>query len=144
MDTVTTAQTKVREAQDLYEEYREAVDNITERDLVALTIDFFLKNPNIASFTWDQYTPYFMDGEPCIFSVNTHYMRVQYLSGEVPPDAEAIWHGGDEYVVPEEGRVLLRDFCRVPEDVFLNLFGDHSEVTISNLGVVTRTEFQHD
>lgn len=30
----------------------------------------------INSITWNQYTPYFMDGNECVFSTNIKYMRV--------------------------------------------------------------------
>lgn len=35
--------------------------------------DFFEKWPEVEVLTWNQYTPYFNDGEECVFSVNDLY-----------------------------------------------------------------------
>jgi hypothetical protein len=32
--------------------------------------EFFDKNPGITALKWTQYTPYFNDGDPCVFNVN--------------------------------------------------------------------------
>lgn len=37
---------------------------------------FFELNPEIQSIEWTQYTPYFNDGEECIFSVNEMFFRL--------------------------------------------------------------------
>lgn len=33
------------------------------------TLEFFKLNPGVTGFTWTQYTPYFNDGEACLFGV---------------------------------------------------------------------------
>lgn len=35
-----------------------------------VTKEFFDKNPGITAIKWSQYTPYFADGDPCVFAVN--------------------------------------------------------------------------
>lgn len=35
--------------------------------------EFFDKNPGITALKWSQYTPYFNDGDTCVFRVNTVY-----------------------------------------------------------------------
>lgn len=35
---------------------------------------FFDENPNVGGVQWTQYTPYFNDGEECVFSVNDMYL----------------------------------------------------------------------
>lgn len=36
-----------------------------------------LDDPTIVAFGWSQYTPYFNDGEPCVFSVNELWVRTE-------------------------------------------------------------------
>jgi len=36
--------------------------------------NFFNCYPNIEAIAWNQYTPYFNDGEPCVFSANDPYL----------------------------------------------------------------------
>lgn len=36
----------------------------------------FDKYPNLASFSWNQYTPYFNDGEPCEFSADYEHLTI--------------------------------------------------------------------
>lgn len=38
--------------------------------------DFFKAHPEVRSIVWTQYTPYFNDGEPCVFGVNDLDLRV--------------------------------------------------------------------
>lgn len=33
--------------------------------------DLFISIPEVSSFSWNQYTPYFNDGDECVFRVNT-------------------------------------------------------------------------
>lgn len=35
---------------------------------------FFAENPNVGGVQWTQYTPYFNDGDECVFSVNDMYL----------------------------------------------------------------------
>lgn len=37
---------------------------------------FFERNPSVHGFRWTQYTPYWMDGEECEFSVNTPELEI--------------------------------------------------------------------
>ena len=50
--------------------------------------NIFEKYPKIESLGWNQYTPYFMDGDTCVFSANTDYLSV---NGEYVDDCE--WMG---------------------------------------------------
>jgi hypothetical protein len=43
-----------------------------------------LDDPTIESFGWTQYTPYFNDGEPCVFSVNEE-LSVTLVDGNSTP-----------------------------------------------------------
>jgi len=38
--------------------------------------DLFKRYPDLKSFSWTQYTPYFNDGDECIFGANTEYLSI--------------------------------------------------------------------
>jgi hypothetical protein len=44
----------------------------------------FEKHPTLEYFSWNQYTPYFNDGDVCEFSVNRDYMTAKDINNEVP------------------------------------------------------------
>lgn len=38
--------------------------------------EVFKKHPDLKSFSWTQYTPYFNDGDECVFSAHTDYISI--------------------------------------------------------------------
>lgn len=62
-----------------------------------------LDDPYIHSFGWTQYTPYFNDGEPCVFSVGTPWFRTvddakaaAEKRAEVKTDGHSNWDDDDD------------------------------------------------
>lgn len=61
--------------------------------------DFFNKNPGITAMKWTQYTPYFADGDPCVFNVNEPTFTNAPLDnldevspyGEYEGEEEGVW-----------------------------------------------------
>lgn len=56
----------------------------------------FVDHPNLISFSWTQYAPYFNDGDPCTFSAHTDDIRLRTTDGpervgEECPDCEEAW-----------------------------------------------------
>lgn len=58
--------------------------------LKELFSEFFKAHPEARSIVWTQYTPYFNDGEPCVFGVGDLELRVDD-STAVAPDAYAAY-----------------------------------------------------
>jgi hypothetical protein len=53
------------------------------KDLFAqASAEVFAANPRLISFGWTQYTPYFNDGDECIFRCNTDYIRLNVDESE--------------------------------------------------------------
>lgn len=122
-------------------------------------LDAVLALPNVHSVKWTQYTPYFNDGEPCIFRVNEvgvrldpapvdaeedydeyldSYEMVKYPNGyrgePVPiPGCESVWP-----VVTELNEALphLEDFLE-------ESFGDHATVVATQAGFEVEF-YEHD
>lgn len=97
----------------------------------------FEKYPEVNTINWSQYTPYFNDGDECVFSVNSSYPRINEL---------------DEYDIDEkENPSLSQAFAEIStllesidEQVYKNVFGDHVEVTINRDGKVEVADYEHD
>ena len=85
--------------------------------------------PGAASVGWDQYTPYFNDGDPCEFSVNGVYCFDQ--------EDDEIWQ------LPEEVREIGREIMAVPTTVFLDCFGEHASIRFDGKNL-TVSECHHD
>lgn len=92
--------------------------------------EVFKKFPDLKSFAWTQYTPYFNDGDVCVFEVYRHY---PYLNGS----------DDQEYDSAEADEIskLLGAF---EEDDLKAAFGDHVKVTIHRDGKVETEDYEHD
>lgn len=104
----------------------------------------FTENPTLKSFSWTQYTPYFNDGNECVFSAHTDYPEVNGY------DEYGYKTDGDEDIeagsLEEHKRLvaLVRDLLtNIEEDDFRTMFGDHVQVTVTRKGVEVE-EYSHD
>lgn len=93
----------------------------------------FQDHPDLVSFSWTQYTPYFNDGDACHFGVNS-YLNVCFSNGDEMEDWEigysrkyAEGFSEDHMVAADRAHELVSG---VPEEVMEKLFGDHVEVTV--------------
>lgn len=123
------------------------------------TKEFFEQNPLVNAILWNQYTPYFNDGEPCEFRVgfatftNSDGSMINW--GEYTGEEEGVWTYGDDCYNDEENEVpaevnttLCDSFDRIlqsgeMEDVMLAMFGDHVTVIATREGFEV-AEFAHD
>jgi hypothetical protein len=97
-----------------------------------LTKNIFEDNPNLESFGWSQYTPYFNnDGENCTFSANTDCIYINGKSAENNPDSLKITNEVKEFL------------SKFNEYFFISQFGDHAEITVTAKGVSVE-ECEHD
>lgn len=109
----------------------------------------------IKSIEWTQYTPYFNDGDNCEFSVNSDYLSI---NGDREDDVDFISKTNYEKVngqymeVPnpnydKECADFVNRFSNIigqmPNEVMLNMFGDHVSVTYSD-GKFTVSDCRHD
>lgn len=91
--------------------------------------EIFLKYPNLEEVSWNAYTPYFNDGEPCVFSSNHNY-------------AEFSFHEDKEE--NEEVESEVESFLSKFDDELLrNLFGDHVEIIVTKEGISVE-EYEHE
>ena len=124
----------------------------------------FLKYPKLNSFGWTQYTPYFNDGDACLFYANTDYLMI---NDEYAEDSEWFsknkiisWGQWNQDIKSYEGRVeepntqfdedLLNAYDDIAlflgnfgNDFYLTKFGDHAEITVTKSSVDI-SDYDHD
>lgn len=120
---------------------------------------FMTKHPYVTALMWRQYTPYFNDGDPCIFGVNEpEVFIVPELCATYDPHHGKDWHSCEHsYEDGEEGvngwnlkesslKDDLKEFaektCGNP-DLMLAVFGDHVKITCTATDILVE-EYEHD
>lgn len=116
----------------------------------------FDKHPALESFGWNQYTPYFNDGDECTFSANIDYpcingqneddsdvlMKTIYKQDETGKYVKVV----NENYNPELGLACddVKEFLgNIDDAVLRDMFGDHVSVTVSRTGTEVE-EYDHD
>jgi hypothetical protein len=122
---------------------------------------FFELNPGINALRWTQYTPYFNDGDACVFGVNDVYFtnaKGEQLNdvnswgwGEYEGDDEDVW--AESYMTYLSGKQgvnaasceFLSSMINSSEmvDIMEQMFGDHVCVTVTREGIDVE-EYDHD
>ena len=127
---------------------------------------FFEQFPKIDSVVWDQYTPYFNDGDVCTFSGPYNEVRITgdlKGMGLVEADPEDWNKPHDFYEEYDDGTFclygseetgnselvkeidsFLTEFERIDDDILLALFGDHATVTAKRDGSFEVEECEHE
>jgi len=134
--------------------------------------EFFEKNPEVESIHWVQYTPYFNDGSPCVFSVGDMYATLKgdkvdgdegsclYLGDWVDDHIKkgSTWaiEAKEEYeravsLVGSEDRLReineevssLERYIGSIEDFMCIIYDDHSMITVKP-GSTEVVEYEHD
>lgn len=113
--------------------------------------EFVKDHPQVKAVKWTQYTPYFNDGEACVFSVNEPYFFFEGDDLEEDDGHETYWAPGTEYGPKvEQCDVTTWAACKqlaqhlgAASDALEALFGDHVRVIVSAEGVSV-DEYDHD
>lgn len=110
------------------------------------------KCPEVTAIRWKQYTPYFNDGEPCVFRVGE--VEVAIVGGILGVDPEDLEEEGwyCTYELPEikqELKEQLRGINKLfsgdaAEKALLAAFDDHQIVTVYADGRCEVEEYYHD
>ena len=118
-------------------EAQEVVKAEFEKEALSL-----LDELGIDSFTWQQYTPYFNDGDACVFSVYADEPRINdvdpYETDNFPKYGTAEY---DTFWTPY--RLIANFVTSFSEEDLEFMFGDHVEVTVSRDGIEVE-EYSHD
>lgn len=116
---------------------------------------FFKKHPDIKAIGWTQYTPYFNDGEECVFNVNGLNATKSQKDLDDNVDlydggwAEVYTRYNDPKAAPGFTTEEWADLCKLSktlegmEDELKIGFGDHVKVIVTHDGVEVE-EYEHD
>lgn len=118
--------------------------------------EFFRENPNLVSFSWTQYTPYFNDGDSCEFSAHTDYINFVFMDGDVEVECEDVgaWSLRDnsDYLDDvlknsdqnrQTALKVIEFLSTFSDDDYEVTFGDHVRVTVIN-GTIDVDSYEHD
>ena len=153
---------KLKQLNDSYAAFKIQFMEQGQRVVKEIFKDLF-ENEWINGAKWTQYTPYFNDGEPCIFGVNDISIGFVKDWSDVSPWGEfqndctedewlynyGVYAGdGSEYTKLSEDQLkVIKDFqklfAQIPEDIFENVFGDHCSVLATKDGFEVE-EYEHD
>lgn len=121
--------------------------------------EIFKEHPKLLSIRWQGYTPYFNDGDPCVYTIYDFYAEVEGIKSWVHDyskyggrvDSGSEYNTADEAYknercleecflatwdkeCPEEIKEVLSSLGSLPDDLFLQAFGDHAEITATREG----------
>ncbi len=130
-------------------------DRVDQRPIEELRplLEAVLTDPLIKEIGWTQYTPYFNDGDVCEFGISEPWCRT--VRDQEDEDRWSLtmyshktfsaFENDPEMVASERTAIA---FCNAIEggqfeDVLLEAFGDHAEVTVRKSGISINF-YQHD
>lgn len=132
-----------------------SVKRTFQESLRPLIKAFMENHPELESFTWRQYTPYFNDGDPCIFRTippgeydeesdiiltdkNDYY--VSYLYDNAVAQDRAMYK---KYKSLKDDLSDLWSIINQYDDILEKEFGEHSEVKVTHTSIDV-TYYDHD
>lgn len=169
-EKLTASKEAFKEAQEAYKKAYELSRGITKEDIKNVFSSFITETQGVESVSWVQYTPYFMDGDPCLFSVSLQgislrkesplgkiFIEFVKESGEdlsddsecgIDEQSETINIDFDYYYLelPQPLQSILDDLDNMilsSETILLQVFGDHITVKIS-ADDIDISEYYHD
>lgn len=122
-----------------------------KEQLEQVFFNYLNENPKYHGVCWTQYTPYFNDGDECVFSVN----NPSFVIEEIPDGADDLddgdYYGDSEKTVSEytdEHKTAIRKFTSAVfagnNDVFHLVFGDHIRVLYTLAHGFEVDEYEHE
>ena len=71
-----------------FEEKKKAMLAEIQKEFPTMFVDLFKQAPNLKSFGWTQYTPYFNDGDTCEFGVHIDYPYVNGVNEDYDGESD--------------------------------------------------------
>lgn len=109
--------------------------------------ELFESNPDLGAVTWEQYTPYFNDGDECTFSVNEPTF-VPLVVREQEEDEDDYDYRYDSGMKENADMTAVSRFITKHDDLMQALYGDHVQVLVKRNkegGIVVEVEeYEHD
>jgi len=113
--------------------------------------ELFEKYPELASFGWEQYAPYFNDGDACVFSVHADYPTINGYDTGADRFVDGSYGNEDGELTNEQAsfidkvkKPIAALINTLPDDIMQEIFGSDTRVTITQDGKITNDETSHD
>lgn len=149
MEELTTL---VQEFEACQVEFQEKAKRLLETGFKTI----FEKVPDLEAIRWNQYTPYFNDGDSCEFGVCEPEFKLKNAEGD-SDDFDSLW-GLTHSLRSADGKyddkaehplstilesVTALICCPAMEEPLKNIFGDHKEVTVTRTGTEIE-DYEHE
>lgn len=124
--------------------YQDLVEKEGKGIVASALKDFFADNPDVEAVRWEQYTPYFNDGDACVFGVGDPRVRLKGTEADQDDEDDAfvdLWSVKDETKATRLKQAL--EFLSVSDDLLLSAYGDHVRVTVTPTET-TVDDYEHD
>lgn len=116
---------------------------------------FMAKNPEVEAIRWKQYTPYFNDGDPCVFRVRDPEVKLSGGTGDEGDDEDGFqdsfsirpWDDVRARSTPTPLSIDLDALGKLfddAEDAMKATFGDHAQITVARGEDAEVEEYDHD
>lgn len=116
-------------------------------------VEVFDRYTDLQSFGWNQYTPYFNDGDECTFSANIDCLDINGVNYYDMDDVQKTkWDSGTRTQIPNPNfnadKSAMIDEIKsilgtVDEEFLKEAYGDHVEVVVSREGSDV-SDYEHD
>jgi len=159
----------IAEMKQRYDQMKAELKSEGQRLLHKNFSEFLRKYPEVECIKWAQYTPYFNDGEACVFrrhdflasltdsdNKDNYECDISVLAQSDIQDPSNVekakrwdfWPSlreltSRERQLIEDYRALKTEVGCLPDEVYLDIFGDHVQVTATSTGF-TVEEYEHD
>lgn len=161
---------KYQEARTKMAAARRQIEKTAKSVFKEMSAEFFENNPAIRSFGWNQYTPYWNDGNTCTFNANTEYPFFTFTAkdgrglqydenmgeltelGTAVKDEEAdVEYSPDETIdytpyekeINKHSKAVTNFLGEFSEDDLQTMFGDHQQITVTPKKVKIE-DYEHD
>jgi len=154
--------TEVGEFEQQLKELQKKYSAIISEKLTEILKSYFDTDTECAKITWTQYTPFFNDGEECIFSVNEpNFFSINFNEEEYNGYYEGDLYATNSYrddrvydyaiktyrpataMEMQRGKLSKLLQSSGVQSVLKLTFGDHAKVTVTREGI-TSEEYDHD
>lgn len=100
--------------------------------------DFFQAHPKVARLRWTQYTPYFKDGDPCIFGIGE--LEFKYSEQD---EEWLLEYSNETSKALAEDLKQFENLLNGLKDLLEKIFGDHVQVVCDRNQIQIETYTEH-
>jgi hypothetical protein len=131
---------------DAKQEMREASQQLFTEE----TKNVFQAHPLLSEFRWTQYTPYFNDGNECVFSAGTDTPGISMIDEDeseyflecVAVDKRV---RGEQLTSREAAGLDIVAFLQMfDEEILKEMFGDHVKIIVRRNGELEIDDYEHE